>query len=74
MADKKLILSSLDNNHVIIDLGLTHTKVGFAKDPTPMHIVPTPLPLVQAVRDNLTDVSFAELILIVEHHDLRACI
>jgi len=43
---KRLILSSIDNNHVILDIGLTHTKCGFAKDATPMHIVPTPLRLV----------------------------
>ena len=53
-----LKLDSLDNRHIIIDVGLTYTKCGFAKDPLPMHIVPTPITLVQAVRENLTEVSF----------------
>ena len=41
-----LKLDSLDNRHIIIDVGLTYTKFGFAKDPLPMHIVPTPITLV----------------------------
>jgi hypothetical protein len=38
-----LRLNTLDERHVILDIGLVYSKVGFAKDPTPMHIIPTPL-------------------------------
>lgn len=41
-----LKLDSLDNRHIIIDVGLTYTKCGFAKDSVPMHIIATPLALV----------------------------
>ena len=52
-----LHLDSLDNRHIILDVGLLYTKCGFAKDPTPMHIIPTPSDLVQNIRENLKDVS-----------------
>lgn len=42
-----LKLDSLDNKHIVLDIGLAYTKCGFAKDPLPMHIVPTPLPLIE---------------------------
>lgn len=42
-----LKLDSLDNKHIVLDIGLAYTKCGFAKDPLPMHIVPTPLLLVE---------------------------
>ena len=59
-----LTLSTLDNKHVIIDVGMTYTKCGFAKDAVPMHIIPTPLPLVQTLRESLDTVSMFRLIII----------
>lgn len=58
MEDKKPNprLTSLDEKHIILDIGLTHTKCGFNKDPLPMHIVPTPLRVVQTIRDNIIEV------------------
>jgi hypothetical protein len=41
-----LKLDSLDNRHIVLDIGLTYTKCGYAKDAVPLHIVPTPLSLV----------------------------
>lgn len=55
MHNLNLKLDSLDNRHIIIDIGLTYTKCGFAKDPTPMHIVPTPFALVANIRENLSE-------------------
>jgi len=39
----------------VIDVGLNYTKCGFSKDSVPMHVVPTTIPLVQLIRDNLTE-------------------
>jgi hypothetical protein len=55
--DRRLVISALDDKHIILDVGLVHTKCGFNKDPVPMHVAPTPFRLVQALRDNITDVS-----------------
>jgi hypothetical protein len=52
-----LKLDSLDTRHIIIDVGLTFTKCGFAKDQLPFQIIPTPLSLVAQLRDNVTEVS-----------------
>ena len=48
-----LKLDSIDEIHVIIDMGLTYTKVGFAKDALPKHIIPTPLSMVNHLRSHL---------------------
>lgn len=57
LKDRKLMLTSLDANHIILDIGLTHTKCGFNKDAVPLHIVPTPFKLTQYIRDNITDLK-----------------
>ncbi|CDW77817.1 UNKNOWN [Stylonychia lemnae] len=43
--------------HIVLDVGLTFTKCGFSKDPMPMHIVPTPLTMIQYLRDHASSVS-----------------
>ena len=48
----------LETKNIIIDVGMTYVKCGFAKDSVPMHIVPTPLPLLQALREDLNSVSY----------------
>lgn len=48
---------NLDQVEIVIDVGLNYTKCGFSKDSVPMHVVPTTIPLVQLIRDNLTEVS-----------------
>ena len=58
-----LKLDSLDTRHIIIDVGLTFTKCGFAKDQLPLQIIPTPLSLVIYLRDNVTEVSSKSIIL-----------
>ena len=70
MEERKLNprLTSLDEKHIILDIGLTHTKCGFNKEALPMHIVPTPLRLVQQVRDNIVDVSLLPIYRVVERH------
>lgn len=52
-----LKLDSLDTRHIILDVGLTYTKCGFAKDQLPLQIIPTPLALVTQLRDNVTEVG-----------------
>lgn len=52
-----LKLNSLDDKHIVIDIGLTYTKCGYAKESCPQHIIPTQIPLLQILRDNLTEVS-----------------
>ncbi len=47
----------LETKNIIIDVGMTYVKCGFAKDSVPMHIVPTPLPLLQALKEDLNSVS-----------------
>jgi len=57
-------LTSLDTNHIVIDIGLVYTKCGFIKDTLPKHIVPTPFSLVDKLRDNIKTLStttFADL-------------
>ena len=57
-------LIALDDVYVILDIGLTYTKCGFAKDSLPKHIVPTPLSMVDEMRNSLADLrqnSFHEL-------------
>jgi len=34
----RLRLNYLDNAHLVIDIGLTYTKVGFSKESMPQHI------------------------------------
>lgn len=48
----------LETKNIIIDVGMTYVKCGFAKDSVPMHIVPTPLPLLQALREDLNSVIY----------------
>ena len=52
-----LNLNSLDEVHIILDIGLSHAKVGFAKDPVPKHIIPTPLSMVDELRDSLGNLN-----------------
>ena len=57
--DERKVLN--EEKKIIIDVGLTYTKCGFVKDPTPSHIIPTEIPLLQKLRDQMTDVSFCLL-------------
>ena len=59
------INQAVDEAHIIMDIGLSHTKIGFAKDPVPKHLIPTPLSMVKAMRAGIssTDTStFAKLL------------
>lgn len=40
-----------------MDIGLTYTKCGFTKEALPVHIVPTPLTMINSIRDNLNKVT-----------------
>ena len=44
------INQAIDEAHIILDIGLSHTKCGFAKDAIPKHVLPTPLSMVKAMR------------------------
>lgn len=47
-----------------MDIGLSHAKVGFAKDSVPKHVVPTPFSMVKALRASISSTNsttFAEL-------------
>ena len=49
--------------HIILDIGLSHTKVGFAKDSVPKHIVQTPLNMILNIRNTISELktnSFAQ--------------
>ena len=49
---------------MILDIGLSLTKCGFAKDSIPKHVIPTPLSVVKRMRNSISSVntaSFAEL-------------
>ena len=48
----RLRLNYLENAHLVLDVGLTYTKCGFAKDSMPMHIFQTPLSFVQALHNS----------------------
>ena len=48
----RLRLNYLENAHLVLDIGLTYTKCGFAKDSMPMHIFQTPLSFVQALHSS----------------------
>ena len=57
-------LQTLDEVHIVIDIGLTYTKCGFVKDSMPKHIVPTPLTMVEELRNHLSNSrqnSFSEM-------------
>jgi actin-related protein len=48
----RLRLNYLENAHLVLDIGLTYTKVGFAKDAMPMYVFQTPLSFVQALHNS----------------------
>jgi actin-related protein len=61
---RNLTLSSLDKNHVLLDVGLVLTKVGIVSEHAPRHIVPTPFSKVKKLRDSISELkvnTFAEL-------------
>ena len=35
----RLRLNSLENINIVIDIGLTYTKIGFSKDSLPLYII-----------------------------------
>jgi actin-related protein len=41
-----LRLNFFERSHIVVDVGLTHTKAGFVKDNLPMAYFQTPLTLV----------------------------
>jgi len=47
----RLRLQYLENAHLVLDVGLTYTKIGFAKESMPLHIFQTPLSMVQALHN-----------------------
>jgi hypothetical protein len=66
-----LKLDSLDNRHIILDVGLTFTKCGFAKDSLPSQVIPTPFSLVQKLRDNVTEVRKFFLLVSIDLFSLK---
>ena len=61
---RNLQLTSLDKNHLLLDVGLTYTKCGLVTEAAPRHIVPTPFTAVRALRNSILDLSpstFAQL-------------
>ena len=59
------INQALDEAHVILDIGLSLTKCGFAKDAVPKHVFPTPLSMVKHLRCGISTANastFAELL------------
>lgn len=54
---KNLKLTSLDDDHIVIDMGLSHTKCGLAKDCVPRFIVPTPLSMIEYLRNHISDLN-----------------
>jgi actin-related protein len=48
----RLRLNYLDNAHLVIDIGLTYTKVGLSKESMPQHIFQTPLSMIHALHDS----------------------
>mmetsp|Transcript_31374 Transcript_31374/g.22736 ORF Transcript_31374/g.22736 Transcript_31374/m.22736 type:complete len:151 (+) Transcript_31374:10-462(+) len=57
MVERGLRLTSLDNNHIVLDIGLTYTKCGFAQSSMPMHIVPTPFKAITKLRENIKELK-----------------
>ena len=52
----RLRLNYLENANLVLDIGLTYTKVGFAKDAMPSYVFQTPLSFIQALH-NTSDIS-----------------
>jgi len=49
---------SLLQNYIVLDIGLSHTKCGLSKDAMPIHIVPTPLSMINHLRGNISNVRY----------------
>lgn len=47
----RLRLNYLENAHLVLDVGLTYTKVGFAKESMPLHVFQTPLSMIHALHN-----------------------
>lgn len=62
-----LKLNSLDTNHIVLDIGLVYTKCGFIKESVPKHIVPTPLSMIENLRNTIKEVSESTLMSAVKH-------
>lgn len=54
----RLRLNVHDNAHLVLDIGLTYTKVGYSKDSMPMHIFQTPLSMIQALHNSQEQNNF----------------
>ena len=48
----RLRLNYLENAHLVLDIGLTYTKVGFAKDAMPSYVFQTPLSFIHALHNS----------------------
>ena len=48
----ELRLNYLEKGHIVIDVGLTYTKIGFVKESMPLHIIQTPLSMVQQLHNS----------------------
>ena len=47
----RLRLNYLEKAHLVLDIGFTYTKVGFAKDSLPLYIFQTPLSMIHALHN-----------------------
>ena len=48
----RLRLNSQENAIIVIDIGLTYTKIGYTKESMPLHIVQTPLSMIHALHNS----------------------
>ena len=48
----RIRLNYLENNNLVLDIGLTYTKVGYSKDSMPLHIFQTPLSMIHALHNS----------------------
>tara|TARA_B110000305_G_C19283105_1_gene560291 strand:+ start:48 stop:476 length:429 start_codon:yes stop_codon:yes gene_type:complete len=49
--ENRLRLNYLENAHLVLDIGLTYTKCGFAKESMPLHIIQTPLSMIGSLHN-----------------------
>lgn len=47
----RLLKNFYENGHLVLDIGLTYTKCGFAKESMPMHVFQTPLSMIHALHN-----------------------
>ena len=48
----RIRLNYLENQHIILDIGLTYTKVGFSNNSMPIQIFQTPLSMIQTLHNS----------------------